>query len=562
MGRRVYFRMGAGDRVLQWMTAAFQSSAFAQGRAHWCCFRLPMPWVDPEPLAGLVKAAYHREKLFADGVPDRSMLWSDGTDGRQFSTVGAVQLLEVGAQDDLSMVRHALRSFHAQLEQVDVPTSGLGLLDPLDGSAGGAGTDQTEAFSRHHAPWMVGGLPFDRQNTVETGRPGDFGGKDFGSHGRFWIPRWFYERSRGGERGGTGAGRVCLVLGREEVLRLEKWSRAFRDVVQGLTGSAVVPDASHAQGFDRRPVAPLTERTALQDKADQDGGRGAWNHLVSKALTGIGQGRLQKVVPVRQVYHPLDLPYAPDALGDALFRALRAGSPSCTSFVFQGASGDVFAGTTPETLFRTTSCGSADPVGRRGIRVTAEAVAGSVSLDDGGDVHAARERLISSDKNLREHEFVATEMARVLGGLCSRVQRGDRSVRELPHLLHLRTPFESELLAGKDAVDVLDRLHPTPAVAGYPVGAAIQWIREEEPHSRGWFSAPVGWLDAGGESHFVVALRSGWVSNQGALLCAGAGIVDGSEANSEYRETEVKMQTMLDVIRSVQGAQRSVAMGE
>ncbi len=51
----------------------------------------------------------------------------------------------------------------------------------------------------------------------------------------------------------------------------------------------------------------------------------------------------------------------------------------------------------------------------------------------------------------------------------------------------------------------LNPLHPTPAVGGTPVERAVPWILEHEL-PRGWYSAPLGWIDARGDAEFVVAL--------------------------------------------------------
>jgi len=88
------------------------------------------------------------------------------------------------------------------------------------------------------------------------------------------------------------------------------------------------------------------------------------------------------------------------------------------------------------------------------------------------------------------------------------------------------------------ALDVAALLHPTPAVAGVPVEAAIVAIAELDGY-RGLCAGPVGWVDARGDG--VVALRSATLDGSRARLVAGAGIVAGSDPEAEWEETEAKL---------------------
>lgn len=93
-------------------------------------------------------------------------------------------------------------------------------------------------------------------------------------------------------------------------------------------------------------------------------------------------------------------------------------------------------------------------------------------------------------------------------------------------------------------IDFVEKLHPTPALGGYPKDAALAFIRNEEPLERGWYAAPVGWMDDQDNGEFVVAIRSGLLDEQKAYLYAGCGIVGDSKPEEEYRETEIKFGPM------------------
>jgi isochorismate synthase EntC len=65
---------------------------------------------------------------------------------------------------------------------------------------------------------------------------------------------------------------------------------------------------------------------------------------------------------------------------------------------------------------------------------------------------------------------------------------------------------------------------------------------------RGWYAAPVGWMDATEDGEFCVALRSALLRDRDAHLFAGVGVVAGSDPEAELAETEVKLQAMLPLV--------------
>jgi isochorismate synthase EntC len=98
-------------------------------------------------------------------------------------------------------------------------------------------------------------------------------------------------------------------------------------------------------------------------------------------------------------------------------------------------------------------------------------------------------------------------------------------------------------------LDLVKRLHPTPAVAGAPRAAALEAIRRLEPRSRGWYAGPLGWVSATGAGDFTVGLRSAYLHGGLALLFAGAGIVAGSDADREWEDCESKMNVIEEALR-------------
>jgi isochorismate synthase len=119
------------------------------------------------------------------------------------------------------------------------------------------------------------------------------------------------------------------------------------------------------------------------------------------------------------------------------------------------------------------------------------------------------------------------------------------------NLLHLRTDFRVDMKATgfpQLGTVMLRLLHPTSAVCGMPKEAALQFILEHEGYDRAFYSGFLGPVNMGGETHLYVNLRcTQWLETE-AVLYAGAGITANSVPEKEWRETELKCQTMYRVL--------------
>ena len=120
---------------------------------------------------------------------------------------------------------------------------------------------------------------------------------------------------------------------------------------------------------------------------------------------------------------------------------------------------------------------------------------------------------------------------------------------QLHNVQHLYTPVEAQVRPGVGVLDLVQWLHPTPAVGGYPREAALAYIRAHEGLDRGWYAGPIGWVDRRGEGEFAVALRSALLDGAAATLFAGCGIVAASRPADEYAETCLKLRPMLTALR-------------
>lgn len=254
--------------------------------------------------------------------------------------------------------------------------------------------------------------------------------------------------------------------------------------------------------------------------------RDRWLGGVEAALQAIESGRLQKVVLARgrQITSRLTPPE-----GLAALRA-RLPGPGGT-FLVQPEPECAFLGSSPEQL-----------TGVRGTRFTATAVAGSVRRGAGPEADRRQGRaLLESAKNRREQAIVAEEIQERLSSLATAVRVSDPGILRLPDILHLESRIEARLSRRRHVLEILSRIHPTPAVCGRPRSEAEDFLRAHEDVERGWYAGPMGWFDVWGDGSFSPGLRSGlWRAGQWRLF-AGAGIVTGSDPAREWKETELKL---------------------
>ena len=255
---------------------------------------------------------------------------------------------------------------------------------------------------------------------------------------------------------------------------------------------------------------------------------------VEGATSRIAAGEMSKVVLAREVI--VDAAAAHDPA--AVFGAMREQFPACFCFCC-GTPEAAFIGASPELLVR-----------RSGAGVSTVALAGSTrrSSDPAVDDHLG-EQLLRSDKDRREQRIVAERIVRTLRPHAVWVESGaEPEIVKVANIQHLATPVIAQLAEPHSAIELAGILHPTPAVGGEPWSAASTAITDLEGMDRGWYAAPVGWMDATEDGEFCVALRSALLRDREAHLFAGVGVVAGSDPAAELAETEVKLEALLPLL--------------
>lgn len=256
---------------------------------------------------------------------------------------------------------------------------------------------------------------------------------------------------------------------------------------------------------------------------------------VARAMEMISAGRFQKIVLAR--CKELSAPAGLHPL--KVLNGLRQRFPGCYAFSFANGRGQSFIGASPERLLRVEA----------GMLFT-EALAGSAPRGRTASEDAAFSgALLRSGKDLHEHQLVLDSIGRRLGPLgLSLDHPAAPALRRLANVQHLHTPVRATLPQNVRPLDVLGRLHPTPAVGGSPREAACASIRAMEAFPRGLYGGPLGWIDHRGGGEFFVGIRSALIDGARARVYAGGGIVKGSEPEKELAETELKFRALLDAL--------------
>ncbi|WP_374688001.1 isochorismate synthase MenF [Promineifilum sp.] len=324
--------------------------------------------------------------------------------------------------------------------------------------------------------------------------------------------------------------------------QLAQWGDATFLTINALIG----PDeplaeslAALREALDARlalPVAVAPARPLERPWLRYPLSAGEWRAMVERATDLIHAGELDKVVLARvcevRADEPIDAAMALEFLNSHYGDSYR--------FLFEPQPGHAFFGATPELLVEKTGGG-----------MRTMALAGSIGRGRTGaqdDTLAAQ--LLASTKDRHEHLLVSDAIRHSLAPLTHDIAvAAEPTVLRLRNIQHLLTPISARLDDAEAGILPLARaLHPTPAMGGAPRERALALLRHLEPVPRGWYAAPIGWLDSAGDGVFAVAIRSAVTQHNRAWLYAGAGIVGDSQPEREWAETALKFRPMLGAL--------------
>ena len=147
-------------------------------------------------------------------------------------------------------------------------------------------------------------------------------------------------------------------------------------------------------------------------------------------------------------------------------------------------------------------------------------------------------------KNREEQAMVTNYIRDVLRKFGKNVKEEGPYTARAGQLIHLKTDFSCVLKNNEHLGEILQALHPTPAVCGLPKKETYNYILNQEGYDRKYYSGFIGWLDPSGCTDIYVNLRCMELTEKEAIMYAGGGILPSSVCESEWDETVNKLNTM------------------
>jgi para-aminobenzoate synthetase component I len=253
---------------------------------------------------------------------------------------------------------------------------------------------------------------------------------------------------------------------------------------------------------------------------------------VALVRDAIAQGDVYQANLCRVLSAPMPSSGAQDVA--ALSRLLDAGNPSPYGGYLQlPEHGVAIASASPELYLAVRAEGGARVVRSGPIKGTGRTAADLTDKD--------------AAENVMIVDLVRNDLSRVSVPGSVRVP-ALLEVEEHPGLVHLVSYVEGRLVDVADWRALLESTFPPGSVTGAPKIAALGLIDDLETAAREFYCGAFGWVDADtGEAELAVAIRTFWLRDGVLRFGTGAGITWGSDAEAEWRETELKAGRLVEL---------------
>ncbi|MEO5601021.1 MAG: chorismate-binding protein [Cyclobacteriaceae bacterium] len=256
--------------------------------------------------------------------------------------------------------------------------------------------------------------------------------------------------------------------------------------------------------------------------------------LIASCIQEINHGTFEKIVPSRTKY--INLPEDFDIV-QAFQKLCETYATALISFVsipsvghWLGASPEVLVSIKNKAIFKTVALAGTLPY-HEGLNLKSVAWT-QKEIEE----QALVERyVISCFKKIRLREYEEHGPKTVIAG----------------NLMHLKSEFTVDIKATnfpQIGSVMLGLLHPTSAVCGTPLESSLAFLRQHEGYDRGFYSGYLGPVNVRNNVDLFVNIRCMQLEAHRAILYAGAGVTIDSIPQDEWAETEIKFNTLLNVI--------------
>jgi len=210
-----------------------------------------------------------------------------------------------------------------------------------------------------------------------------------------------------------------------------------------------------------------------------------------------------------------------------LFRKLVNRYPKAFTYMFNIPNQGTWIGASPEVLLQSD---------KNGFKTVA--LAGTLPAEDDSLPNW-------SQKEIQEQQIIVDYVKLKLDEKhIPYTLEGPRSSRA-GNVYHLKSVFSSKLII--DPVEIALMLHPGPAISGFPIVEALNFISKTETHNREYYCGFLGPVSKDNTSLFI-NLRCMRLFSDAVCLYIGGGYTADSIIQKEWEETELKSQTLLSVL--------------
>ncbi|UII23930.1 chorismate-binding protein [Fulvivirga ligni] len=286
----------------------------------------------------------------------------------------------------------------------------------------------------------------------------------------------------------------------------------------------------HLSNYEENTSESTTQKIKV---VSSDSEKQKFINLVSASVKEIQAGSFQKVVPSRT--KEIELPEAFN-LGENFLKLAAAYCSAFTSLVFTSKTG-IWMGATPELL-----------ISEKDNTFKTVALAGTQKYNP--EIPLAH--VAWKQKEIEEQALVGRYIINCFKKIRLRdyTEIGPKTVIA-GNLLHLKTEYQVDMDAtGFPGLGdtMLKLLHPTSAICGMPLEPAEKFLSDNEHYNRSYYSGYLGPVNAENGTSLFVNLRCMHIDAKKATLYAGAGVTEDSIPELEWEETEIKMNTILNII--------------
>ncbi len=209
--------------------------------------------------------------------------------------------------------------------------------------------------------------------------------------------------------------------------------------------------------------------------------------------------------------------------------------PSANVYFFHHPKVGTWIGATPETLLQVQE-----------NKLKTMSLAGTAVYRE-GEIHQW------GNKEQEEQQIVTDYiMNQLQTSGCTEIHATAPKTAKAGSLIHLKSSITAQVSSDKHVSEVLNKLHPTPAVCGLPTQLAQQFIENHENYDREFYTGYFGIVDRDLDiQDYYVNLRCMKLSKNTATIYVGGGITASSNAEDEYQETVEKLKTMARLIHQI-----------